>query len=402
MAKKIYKFPEGTTSVKPIEINKALCLNDVVEFPGSIVNITVKPSAYAQRVKAQELIFHEGIREIVLGPGCPFKYNIPKSAIKIDSIMYDSQEKPIGPRVLCLDEKVQQAYGLYGVEYLQGWNTSEIRYLNAEKLKHYVFLGKGRLKSYAFNNLPEGCVIHVENVTMAKKVMKVCSIHADVVPDALEWKDFPKEKLALTAEEYNSSSRILPEQIKLREEWAHEKEEQKRQEEDSIRQYKKQQLMAGMADTILQPLLKPAGFDYSVQMNEDLATCTIEISVIQNLWDRYGTLWMEARIPLDQVAQYAQELCDMTTRIGEFHMRQHGVMELHNITYALPLHRSTRISSDIPPCGLSLPMSGGQLTASLRQEHLLDDVQTIKQFADELNALLQTSIPEGVQLKRGY
>ena len=207
-----YEFAEGTESLTPALVRKAVCDYEKVIFPGSIRSLRLDFTRYANEQNAREIVFKDGVQTLRLsGEGKDIRVNFPSSIIEISAC-----HSFLFPKVLCLPSSTRKVEGLDGVEYLQAYSHQDI-YCGSKSMRHIVYLGRfPSQKTYPLGYLPKGVIIHVESREMALKLLKKVDVeNAYVIPDANEWKDFPADKLSLTEKEYDARSRILPEQLDM-------------------------------------------------------------------------------------------------------------------------------------------------------------------------------------------
>lgn len=223
MTKTRFTFPEGTTTITSEEYKEALCNYEVVEMPGSVADVCIIIDYYNQ-LKAKELILNEGTLSLKIA--CPqidhykkqFKYNMPSTLQKIDAWACS--------QVVCIGESVTET-NIRGARYLQLYDHSnpQMTYEDHD-LVHLVILGKKVAPAFVWNLCDcwdyyydcfkkQSIVVHVQDHSTAKKVIKWVKQTAIVVPDADEWKDFPTDLRRMSMEKYDPWNRILEEQEEL-------------------------------------------------------------------------------------------------------------------------------------------------------------------------------------------
>lgn len=434
MPKKRFKFPAGTTKISAIEIKEVLCNYEVVEVPGSVIelNIKVYQGTYEKDIVTRRLILNEGtqIFKCQSQKNMPvIEYNVPNSLCDIsDSI---GQKEPVGffaPKVLCLPISFRRAEGIRGVEYLQAYCASDIRY-NRYNLKHYVYLGTNvSQKCGIFNGMDEGGVIHVENKKVALSVLKKCSfMKVYVIPDALEWKDFPADKLSMTMEEYNPESRMLPEQRKMREERTKQMAEEEQQQQAELRQIQKRRKLEALTENVVKVSLAPVFGDYEAESfrgvvgpnnqlvmttsskpaydvdiqedkESDKETLVLKAIAAQNLWKDYNkNMSVEMKMLPEEIMEKKDDITRVFLRLRDFVTAYRETFEKYKITFG------NRRQSQFYSPGLTLPFQDNEIIAQLNDDTLQEDVKTVKGFVDAFSNIIKEgneSFPLGFHVDR--
>ncbi len=280
-----YTFSEGTRQIKAADMEKALLNYDGIVIPGSVENVRIDTSKISQPIRAAEIILNEGVRTLNIYSDKRIVFNMPTTLLKIKT----RGEAYPNSNVLCLPSGFQELDIIGGVEYLQAWDSCSVGpvYL-PRRIKHYVLLGnKLSLKRFAFWGCPKGMVLHVESNKVALSILKkwkrefdcannwygyrmdVSLFNAVVVPDADEWKDFPKDKLSLTLEEYNAESRVLPKQQMLRKEaleFLNPKIRARKEKERDLQENKGYYTFEKEFLDVVNPALKPLNVSYKLEV----------------------------------------------------------------------------------------------------------------------------------------
>lgn len=395
MAKKKLKFPKGITTISPQEMADALCNYEVVEVPGTVRKVQVNAEEEGRKFIAKELIFHEGTLELRL----PYttqniRYNVPKSVREIRCNFRYNDDTPNGfqaPKMLCLNDDFQYAEGLKGVEYLQHHNSSCVAYSRFNNLKHYVYLGSTiNQKGGQFERL-SGAVIHVENEKVAKSVLKrINTFDSYVVVDAQEWKDFPDDKLALTIEEYDPESRILPLQKKMREEKLQQKAEKERKEQEEKRQGQKDKMIASMTKPIIQAALEPLCDGCTIsKVENDKQTVTARVSLDAIKWfdnrDRLVGTRLEISSSMDNIAENAQKMAKVLSKLKDFFQRYAGDMERLEMRMQESVNTWMHVDWNIL---LATRCQGISITAIVKRDNIVEDSKVFTAFTEELDSII--------------
>lgn len=243
-----YRFPDGIITISKAEMQEALCKYDTIEIPGTVREMVI--STISGNIKAKRIILHDGTVSVKNTGSHHFSINIPDTLMEIEGFQ--------APKVSCLPLSFRRAYHVSGIEYLQAYPQADVRYPWDDKLRHFVLLGDELpYIVHRFEHVHDGCVIHVESISMAEQVLKyVDAEKVYVIPDAAEWKDFPVDKLSLNIDDYNPESRLVERQIEMRKARQAERdaEEQKRQEK--LRQEGKERSIRKMVEPIIMPVLE--------------------------------------------------------------------------------------------------------------------------------------------------
>lgn len=385
---KTFKFPVGTTKIDKKELKEVFAQYERVEIPGTVLKIDAWfNNDEISRFVVKELVLHEGVQILYLNANATCSMNVPKSLRNINTNL-------CLPRILCLPETFNCLQReLNGVEYLQAYSDSEVRYCfrDSKKLKHYVYLGKKiSPKYYLFDNIPDGCVIHVESEKMAKSVLKKGGFDVSkvfVIPDALEWKDFPADKLALTMEEYNPESRITSTQTALIEKKF---EEQKRQAEEFAqmeRERSKGKIMRGMLLPLVENFMSDKGLEYNVSKIASEGKLTIQFKLAEDLF-------MLSAIKSECPEESLGHIVDTVLKLRDLYSRyQEDIAALF-----IWIRRSCGFNNDDPY--MSIPLAENvYVTGKMRMASLTADAKTIMTFAQELKLILDDSTKKGIRLE---
>lgn len=390
---KTYKFPKGTKTLTKEEILAAARKCERLEIPGSVLEVAIDLGK--EDLPLKELFFHEGVQSIYLDEGAsePVSYNIPQSLLKLHGGWCNERFR--APRVTCFPQTVQDAHGFVGVEYLQAYKDSDVRNFRGDDLKHYVYLGKsGSRLTEIFAAVPEGCVIHVENKSMALSTLRKVDVDkVFVVPDALEWKDFPADKLALTMKEYDPESRILPEQIKMRKEKLQKEREQ--QEED--RQGQKNKLMANMAKPIIEDALSPLCDIIKVAISshenadgKEATTASLLFNDI--LWFFSSEPWsmqFDVDLPVADVVEKADKTVEVVRRLKDVFYRNQQLMQ--SLKVEIPI--SVGESGDPRP-RIHFPFGKRRIYSYLNWDTIAEDSKAMRDFVKDLTEIVETAKAE--------
>lgn len=410
MSKQKFKFPKGTTKISAKEMTEALCNYETVEVPGTVRKVHVDMEEEDRKYIAKELILHEGTSELRFGYSTQnIQYNVPESVREIRCWYHYSDDKSKGfqaPKVLCLNDDFQYAGGLRGVEYLQHHNSSCVAMSRFRNLKHYVYLGSTiNQKGGQFEDLTPGAVIHVENEKVAKSMLKRCNIFDNyVVVDALEWKDFPADKLALTMEEYDPESRILPLQKKMREEKLHEKAEKERKEQEEERQKQKDKMMTSMTKPIIMGALEPLCDSCTIsKVDNDKQTVTISVSLDAIKWfdhrDRLVGTRLEISSSMDNIAENAQKMAKVLSELKDFFQRYAGDMERLEMRMQESVNTWMHVDWNIL---LATRCQGISITAIVKRDNIVEDSKVFTTFTEELDSILtHAKYDENINVKIG-
>lgn len=385
---KTFKFPVGTTKIDKKELKEVFAKYERVEIPGTVLKIDAWfNNDEISRFVVKELVLHEGVQILYLNANATCSMNVPKSLRNINTNL-------CLPRILCLPETFNCLQReLNGVEYLQAYSDSEVRYCfrDSKKLKHYVYLGKKiSPKYYLFDNIPDGCVIHVESEKMAKSVLKKGGFDVSkvfVIPDALEWKDFPADKLALTMEEYNPKSRITSTQTALIEKKF---EEQKRKAEEFAqmeRERNKGKIMSGMLLPLVENFMSDKGLEYNVSKIASEGKLTIQFKLAEDLF-------MLSAIKSECPEESLGHIVDAVLKLRDLYSRyQEDIAALF-----IWIRRSCGFNNDDPY--MSIPLAENvYVTGKMRMASLTADATTIMTFAQELKLILNDSTKKGIRLE---
>lgn len=405
---KVFRFPDGTKSISNEEMRRALCTHDRVEFPGSVINLKIDFRKCEPICRCRELILDEGIISFsTIGEKYvphEIHYNTPNSLIELDSGCS-------APKVVCLSVALRKCSHLRGTEYLQAHASSDVRWFSCDNLRHYVLLGdKISNRQNQFDYISDGCVIHVESKQVALQVLKRCDVEKlYVVADADEWRDFPADKLALTAEQYNAESRILPEQIELRQQCAAKRQQEKEQKEEKKLQEAKNKKINDMSANIVASALQSVHAAFRIDYLKPDGRLPIYIQVVENIFSegyRSYEGWNESLnvcldiAPID-VAAAMPHLTELILGIRSLFDNSEFVKN-REMRY-VKNNNSLRLSSPI----ISLPLGhNGSLAFSLNMEDILKETKSAILFVKELNKLVaaaEKKIPGcNITLKTGW
>lgn len=384
---KTFKIPAGTTKIDKKELKEVFAKYERVEIPGTVFRIDGRFDINdSSRFVVKELVLNEGTQSLILFANNTPSVNVPKSLLEIET---NAQL----PRVLCLPESfIKLTSNINGVEYLQAYSDSEVRYcFRGSKLKHYIYLGE-RIspKYYLFDGIPEGCVIHVESEKMAKSVLKKGGFDVSkvyVVPDALEWKDFPADKLALTMEEYNPESRITSAQTALIEKKF---EEQKRKTEEfaqMVRERNKGKIMSGMLLPLVENFMSDKGLEYNVSKIASEGKLTIQFKLANDLYIISG-------ISIESPEESLGGIVEAVNKYRDLHSRYKEDMAALSIR----IKQSSGWDKDRPY--MSIPLAENvYVTGKMRMASLTADATTIMTYAQELKLILDDSTKKGIRLE---
>lgn len=384
---KTFKIPAGTTKIDKKELKEVFAKYERVEIPGTVFRIDGRFDINdSSRFVVKELVLNEGTQSLILFANNTPSVNVPKSLLEIET---NAQL----PRVLCLPESfIKLTSNINGVEYLQAYSDSEVRYcFRGSKLKHYIYLGE-RIspKYYLFDGIPEGCVIHVESEKMAKSVLKKGGFDVSkvyVVPDALEWKDFPADKLALTMEEYNPESHITSAQTALIEKKF---EEQKRKTEEfaqMVRERNKGKIMSGMLLPLVENFMSDKGLEYNVSKIASEGKLTIQFKLANDLYIISG-------INIESPEESLGGIVEAVNKYRDLHSRYKEDMAALSIR----IKQSSGWDKDRPY--MSIPLAENvYVTGKMRMASLTADATTIMTYAQELKLILDDSTKKGIRLE---
>lgn len=384
---KTFNIPAGTTKIDRKELKEVFSKYERVEIHGTVFRIDARfDNNDSSRFVVKELVLNEGTQSLILFANNSPSVNVPKSLLEIET---NAQL----PRVLCLPESfIKLTSNINGVEYLQAYSDSEVRYcFRGSKLKHYVYLGE-RIspKYYLFDGIPEGCVIHVESEKMAKSVLKKGGFDVSkvyVIPDALEWKDFPADKLALTMEEYNPESRITSAQTALIEKKF---EEQKRKAEEfaqMLRERNKGKIMSGMLLPLVENFMSDKGLEYKVSK-------IVEDGVLRIQFRLANDLYIISGINLESPEESLGGIVEAVNKYRDLHSRYKEDMAALSIR----IKQSSGWDKDRPY--MSIPLAECvYVTGNMRMTSLATDATTIMTFAQELKLILDDSAKKGIRFE---
>lgn len=372
---KIFQFPSGTTKISKNEFTKVFSEYERVEIPGSVLRIDARfDNAETSGFIVKQLVLNKGILSLKLFANSAISVNVPLSLLEIET----SAQLP---RVLCLPDTFNRLYWhINGVEYLQAHSDSEVRYcFQDSKLKHYVYLGeKISPKQYLFSQIPAGCVIHVESNKMAEKVLKKGGFDVSkvyVVPDALEWKDFPADKLALTMEEYNPESLITSAQIKLQREKSQKAAEKIQQE----RERNKGKMLREIMLPLVNDYLSDKDLEYKISKEVREGVLDIQFQFSKDLYMRAGIQSECPEESLGQIVDAALKVRDLYTRY------QADIASLH-----ICVRESCGFDHDCPY--MSIPLANKVfVTGKMRIESIAADAAAIISVANDLRIILDDS-----------
>lgn len=396
---KTYKFPKGTKTLTKEQILEAARKYERLEIPGSVLKVAIDLGK--ESLPLRELFFHEGAQEISLDEGAsePVSYNIPQSLLKLHGGWCNVKFR--APRVACFPQSVQDAVGFVGVEYLQAYKDSCVRSFRGDDLKHYVYLGKsGSRLTDIFSSVPEGCVIHVENKSMASSTLKKVDIDkVYVIPDALEWKDFPADKLALTMKEYDPESRILTKQIEMREEKRRKEAEEAPKQQEKERKERKDMMVASMAKPIIESTFCPlcdkiqvASMSQENANGEEVIKARLLISDIQWITSDDKTVSTEfyIEIPLSDVAHNAEKAVAVVKQLKDVFDRNQQLMQSMGIRLNIPgMTKENTRPILVLPVG-----NGNSISAYLNWDTMTEDIKAMRGFVKELTEIVETAKSE--------
>lgn len=402
---KTFKFPAGTTKIDKKELKEVFSKYERVEIPGTVFRIDGRfDNNDSSRFVVKELVLNEGTQSLILFANNTPSVNVPKSLLEIET----SAQLP---RVLCLPENfIRLNWGINGVEYLQAYGESEVRYCfdKNSKIKHYVLLGnKLTPKQYLFDNIPDGCVIHVESEKMAEKVFKkggfdVTKVY--VIADAQEWKDFPADKLALTMEEYDPESRILPLQKKIREQKLQQRAEKERRTQEERRQRQKDKMVASMTKPIIQAALEPLCDSCTIsKVDNDRDTITVSVSLDAIKWfdhrDRLVGTRLEISSSMDNIVENAQKMAKVLSGLKDFFQRYAGDMERLEMRMQESVNTWMHVDWNIL---LATRCQGISITAIVKRDNIVEDSKVFTTFTEELDSILtHAKYDENINVKIG-
>lgn len=385
---KTFTFPTGTTQISKKELIEAFSKYERVEIPNTVLRIKVRfDNDERSRFIVKELVLNEGIQCLTLFANRRLSVNVPKSLLEVET-------DALLPRVLCLPENfIKLNFGINGVEYLQAHGESEVRYCfdKNSKIKHYVLLGKKLTpKYYLFDNIPAGCVIHVESEKMAEKVFKkggfdVTKVY--VIADAQEWKDFPVDKLALTMEEYNPKSRITSAQTALIEKKFEEQTRKAEEFAQKERERNKGKIMGGMLHPMVENFMSGKGLEYKVSKIVKKGELAIQFQLAEDLYILSGIKQESPEESLGGIVEAVQKFRDLYSRYEE------NIAALF-----IWIRKSCGFNNDDPY--MSIPLAENvYVTGKMRMASLTADATTIMTFAQELKLILDDSTKKGIRLE---
>lgn len=407
-----YKFPEGTKKLTKKQILEAARKYEKLEIPGSVHEVKIELGNEVLPLK--ELFFHEGVHNIFLvgDAGEPISYNIPQSLLLLRGGWGNKRFR--APRVACFPQSLQNAWYFGGIEYLQAYKDCDVRFFDGDELKHYVYLGDGssRLKD-VFSDIPQGCVIHVENKKVALSTLKKVDVDkVYVIPDAKEWKDFPADKLALTREEYDPESRILPKQIEMREEKRRKEAEEAPKQQEKERKERKDMMVASMAKPIIESAFCPlcdkvqvASISQENANGEDVIKARLLISDIQWITsdDKTVSTEFDIEIPLSDVAYNAEKAVAVVKQLKDVFDRNQQLMQSMGIRLNI-----IWIPKENTRPMLVLPVgNGNSISAYLNWDTMTEDSKAMRGFVKELTEIVETAKTEDgilidIKLNEGF
>lgn len=421
MAKKTFRFPKGTEKISAKEWAEVLSTYEKVEVPGSVVNVSINTEG--TDITTKEIVFHKGTQQLsLISDKKTIFFNIPTTVHTIRNWNYNGENLFHTSRILILGIGVMSAEGIQGPEYLQYYSTTRVASYNGRKqdLKHLVYLGTKIDQKYGSYNVPDGCVIHVEQKKTALSILKRVNVDTVfVIPDAAEWKDFPADKLAMTMEEYNPESRILPEQKKMREEKEKARVEEKEQELIKQRQIRKERLLQDMSAQVVKPVLAPlfGTFEretwngqvvndpaYRVKIIEEKEgadnvlelTAIIEPNLFDDRWKR--SLAIEFRMLPTEITDKMVDISHHFTQIKDFVAKNKEMFS----KYHLDFHLNDFCKNTYTP-GLSLPFQDYNIVAQLNKNRIQEDVEELTKFVSGFSKVIneaKVNFPLGVLVKK--
>lgn len=377
-----FQFPAGTTKISQKELIEAFKKYERVEIPGSVLNVDVRTSDHILSIK--KLVLNEGTRMLRLFIPKAISVNVPKSLLEIETNAHL-------PRFLCLSESFIRLRSIKGVEYLQAYGESEVRYCFLDsKLKHYVVLGqKLSSKLYLFDDIPAGCVIHVESDKMAEKVLKrggfdITKVY--VVADAAEWKDFPADKLALTAEEYDPESRISPAQIKLQKKLAEKQAQEEAEEAQKEREQDKGRIMRNILLPLVDKCLSDKDLEYKVAKTAKEGKLAIQF--------QFSTAYMHASIDVESPEESLTQVVEAALQVKDLIVRYKEDIATLSIRF-----RESCGYQDNPIMSIPLATASENLyiIGEMYINSLTENAAVISTFASELNQILIDSKGKGIR-----
>lgn len=388
---KTFQFPAGTTQISKKELKEAFSQNERVEIPGTVFRISARfDNDESTRFAIKELVLNEGIQSLILFSHKSFSVNVPKSLLEIET-------SALLPRVLCLPENfIRLNGGINGVEYLQAYGESEVRYCfnRNSKIRHYVLLGKKLTPmQHLFDYIPAGCVIHVESEKMGEKVLKrggfdISEVY--VIPDALEWTNFPADKLAMTAEEYDPESRLLPLQKELREEKLREIAEMERQRQQQERQRQKNRIISSMAVPVIKAALEPLCDSWTIsRIDNDVETTTVRLSPAGIKWQDYNNMPMITRLELssstDTIAENAPKMAKVLGELKDFFQRNAQDMKRMKMKIDKDTNPRAHVDWNI---FLATRCKGITIVATMNRDSIAEDSKVFATISAELDSII--------------
>jgi len=390
-----YRFPDGIITISKAEMQEALCHYDTVEIPGTVREVAI--STINGEIKAKRILLHEGTVSVKNTGSHHFNINIPDTLMEIEGFE--------APKVSCLPLSFRRAFHVSGIEYLQAYPQAEVRYPWDDNLRHFVLLGDELpYIVYRFEHVPDGCVIHVESIKMAEKVLKyVDAEKVYVIPDAAEWKDFPADKIALSIEEYNPESRLVELQIEMRKARQAEREAEEQKRQEKLRQEGKERSIRKMVEPVIMPLLESllgpqesvvdwryqdTYYKYSITVMEGSTpgetSIVVKASVASNLdinyYNQYkskefSALAVVATFTATDFPKCIPLLAGQITKMRDF-MAAHR--ETINKYHLIPGDDKFRPECTTP--GVSLPFLDNVMVGSVDMATIGSDVDEIKKF----------------------
>lgn len=381
-----FQFPVGTSQISKKELKEAFSKYERVEIPGTVFKINARFDINeCSGFIVKELVLNEGIHSLTLFAHQSFSVNVPKSLLEIET-------NALLSRVLCLPKSfIRLNHNIEGVEYLQAYSDSEVRYcFRDSKLKHYVYLGeKISPKQYLFDDIPAGCVIHVESKKMAEKILKKGGFDVSkvyVIADAAEWKDFPADKLALTEEEYNPESRITAAQIALIEKKVEEQAQKAEEFAQEERARSKGKIIGRMLLPMVENFMSDKGFEYKVSKIVQDGELTIQIRLSKDLYILSG-------IKPDSPEESLRGIVEAVQKIKDLHSRYKEDIAALSIRIKV----SCGIDNERPY--MSIPITEKvYVRGNMRMMSLASDATTIISFAQDLKLILDDSARKQIKL----
>jgi len=226
----------------------------------------------------------------------------------------------VAPEVLTLPDTCMKVSGLRGTRFLQVHYQTDIR--DCPDLCHVVMLGnKASTKRSLFQELPTGCVLHVENHSIAKTIInKVYRDDIYVIPDALDWKDFPAHLRDMSQQQYAPESLLLPEQRDIR------KCLERRRANEA-----KNKMQGDLVNIVLAPVMSQLGITRSTtrlvpgtytisicKLAGRAATANISICMATTTHNR-SQVQIDIELPLQQVLEKAPAIPEIIRKTVKLH-----------------------------------------------------------------------------------